>query len=168
MRSNFLPDNIPCLLRPCQLMKTSVLRSSIGILKGPAGTIQKSRETGAISRTAQAVVPHKDRRCHNPNQAPPLQLETGFASTKRLPGFCSDAFVLRWTLCWTVCVASEQLELTKVGKIRSCQGSALPRNCQLGHYPAVALCQESLKDQIATFNASHKVYILTAPTCLHS
>ena len=80
-------------------MKTSVLRSSIGLLKGPTGTIQKSRETGAISRTAQAVVPHKDWRCHNPNQAwAPLQLETGFASTKRLPGFCSDAFVLRWTL----------------------------------------------------------------------
>ena len=160
MSSNFLPDNIPCLLRPWQLMKTSVLWSSIGLLKGPTGTIQKSRETGAISRTAQAVVPHKDRRCHNPNQAP----------TWAWDGFCehetSSGLLLR-RVCPPLdaavgqCVASEQLELTKVGRIRSCQGSSLPRNCQLGYYPAVALCQESLQNQIATFNASRKVYILS-------
>ena len=101
MKSNFHHN---CLLWPWQLMKTTVLRSLIGILKGPVGMIQKRRETGAISPTAQAAVPLKSRHCHNPNQAPLHLLETGFASTKCLPGFCCDAFVSSLGRGWTVCV----------------------------------------------------------------
>ena len=64
--------------------------------------------------------------------------------------------------CWTVC-GVRAIRINKSGENplvpRILSATKLP--ARLLYYPAVALCQESLKNQIATFNASRKVYILS-------